>query len=348
MNKVIFLDRDGTLNVDNGYVHLPEQWQWKPEAVEALRIFSDHGYRLVVITNQSGIGSGLYTADEAEEMNALMQRDLKEAGITLDAVAYCPHARDAKCSCRKPNTGMLDKIVSEIGAIDFSASWTIGDKVSDVGFGKNAGTKTVLLRSEYWQDAGNLAFKPDFICDSLYDAAKKIVSVTTSQEVGHHWRTNKILALTDASKKMADLRKEGKIVVTVNGSFDLLHAGHLDMLEEAKQQGDVLCIGLNSDQSIQKAKGPDRPYVPAQQRAALLAALTCVDYVSIIDAPYEELPLFLIRAIKPNIHVNGSEYGSPETWVEWPAMQEVGAKGYIVSRRPGLATSDIIKNIKSK
>lgn len=163
----------------------------------------------------------------------------------------------------------------------------------------------------------------------------------------HHWRYKKILLLEKARAIALDLRQAGKKIVTVNGSFDLLHAGHLDILEEAKQQGDRLFVGINSDASIQQGKGKDRPFIPQAERAALLAALSCVDYVLIIEADYfGEVPNVLLRTIHPHIHVNGSEYGQPQTWVEWPAMQDVGAGGYVVARRLGLATTDIIQRIK--
>src|SRR5690348_4947315 len=104
----------------------------------------------------------------------------------------------------------------------------------------------------------------------------------------HHWRTEKILSLEQAAAKAAKLKAAGKKIVTVNGGFDLLHAGHLDILEEAKQQGDVLFVGINSDSSIRDKKGPDRPLIPQDERMALLAALMCVDYVVLLDAPYDE------------------------------------------------------------
>ena len=167
-------------------------------------------------------------------------------------------------------------------------------------------------------------------------------------ELHHHWRTEKILSLKAAGEKSAALKAQGKTIVTVNGGFDILHAGHLDMLEEAKQQGDVLFVGVNSDRSIQDGKGKDRPFIPEQERMALLAALVCVDFVVLLDVvPYAKAQDELILAVKPSVHANGSEYGPPKTWVDYPAMQKVGAVGYSVARRPGLATSDIIKKIKN-
>src|SRR5687767_2126192 len=129
----------------------------------------------------------------------------------------------------------------------------------------------------------------------------------------HHWRYEKILTFEVATQKAAELREQGKKIVTANGAFDLLHAGHLDLLEEAKQQGDVLFIGINSDTSVKEGKGSTRPFIGEQERAAMLAALVCVDYVVIIDAPYNGgVPNQLIKSLKPHIHVNGAEYGTSD------------------------------------
>ncbi len=162
------------------------------------------------------------------------------------------------------------------------------------------------------------------------------------------WRTEKILTIQQATQKADDHRAAGKKLVTVNGSFDLLQAGHLDFLEEAKQQGDVLFVGMNSDESVRSGKGPSRPIIPEAQRAALLAALACVDYVVIITGMYADEPHgSFLPAIRPGVHVNGSDYGDQESWVEYPVMQELGIRGYTVARRPNLSTSEIISKIQA-
>ena len=104
----------------------------------------------------------------------------------------------------------------------------------------------------------------------------------------------------------ATLRAKGKRLVTVNGSFDLLHAGHLYILEQARRQGDVLIVGLNSDASVRAHKGPTRPIVSERQRAQMLLALRMVDYVHIFDEPD---PIAFLSEINPDVHVNGAEYG---------------------------------------
>lgn len=163
-----------------------------------------------------------------------------------------------------------------------------------------------------------------------------------------NWRTEKMLTLKDAAEKAAALKTVGKKLVTVNGSFDILHAGHLDQLEEAKKQGDVLFIGVNSDVSVKDGKGPTRPFIPEQARAAMLAALTCVDYVIIIDAAYNKVQDILIDTVQPAVHVNGPDYGKPETWIEWPVMQKYGTVGFSVPIRNTLSTSKLVEKIKNE
>lgn len=154
----------------------------------------------------------------------------------------------------------------------------------------------------------------------------------------------KILTREEAARRAEELRRAGKRLVTVNGSFDLLHAGHLVILEEAKAQGDMLFVGMNSDASVQQNKGPERPIIPENSRAQMLAALACVDYVVVVDAV--EAGGVLIEAVRPHVHVNGSEYGDPAQWVERPVMERYGVTGYVCHRRPGLATSDLIEKIQ--
>ena len=161
-----------------------------------------------------------------------------------------------------------------------------------------------------------------------------------------NWRSDKILTLPEAEQMAADLHAQGKRLVTVNGSFDLLHAGHLDQLEEAKRQGDILFVGVNSDASVRQGKGENRPLVAEEARAALLAALVCVDYVVVVNEDYSEVPRKLIEVIRPAVHVNGPDYGDPTEWIEWSVMQRHGTRGVVVQRRNDLSTSELIKKIK--
>jgi len=157
--------------------------------------------------------------------------------------------------------------------------------------------------------------------------------------------SSKILSREEAGGAAGEFRARGKRLVTVNGSFDLLHSGHLAILEEAKAQGDILFVGVNSDASVRRYKGSDRPIIPETERARMLAALSCVDYVVVIDEL--EAGAAIISLVRPVVHANGSEYGPPESWIEYPAMREYGTAGYLCSRRPALSTSDLIRKIQA-
>lgn len=160
----------------------------------------------------------------------------------------------------------------------------------------------------------------------------------------YSWTSGKLLSREEAPAVAEKLRAEGKRLVTVNGSFDLMHPGHLIILSEAKKQGDILFVGLNLDESVRRYKGKERPILPEAERAAMLCALPWVDYVVPIIEP--EAGKAILTTIRPYVHVNGAEYGAPETWYEWPTVQELGCETYSVPRKPGLATTNIIGKIK--
>ncbi|MGH9387900.1 MAG: PfkB family carbohydrate kinase [Vicinamibacterales bacterium] len=138
------------------------------------------------------------------------------------------------------------------------------------------------------------------------------------------------------------LRAYGKRIVTINGSFDMLHAGHLHILREARRQGDVLIVGLNSDRSVRANKGPDRPYVAEADRARLLLALKDVDFVHIFD---ELVPVAFLAEIEPDVHVNGAEYGAE--CVEAATVRAHGGRLHLVERLPGLSTTQLVDKIHS-
>lgn len=153
---------------------------------------------------------------------------------------------------------------------------------------------------------------------------------------------NKFIAPEDLESKASDLRHQGKTIATLNGSFDLLHAGHLQMIFEASKQADILILALNSDASIQAYKSPDRPLISLEERLQMVAALSFVDYVTFFD---ETDPIALLEKIKPNVHVNGSEYG--EKCIEAEAVKKHGGRIHIVRLIPGLSTTQIIEKIKT-
>lgn len=138
------------------------------------------------------------------------------------------------------------------------------------------------------------------------------------------------------------LRAQQKTIATLNGSFDLLHAGHLQIIFEASQAGDILIVALNTDHSIQQYKSPTRPIIPLEYRLQMMAALEFVDYVTWFE---ETDPCHLLSTIKPDIHVNGAEYG--ENCIEADTVHSYGGKIHIVQLVPGLSTSSIIQKIQA-
>ncbi len=140
----------------------------------------------------------------------------------------------------------------------------------------------------------------------------------------------------------ARLRAAGRRIVTINGAFDLLHAGHLHILHEARRQGDVLIVGLNTDEAIRASKGPLRPLVHQYDRARLLLALRDVDYVHLFP---EAVPMPFLEAIRPDVHVNGSEYGAD--CIEAPTVRAGGGRVHIVQRLPGLSTSGLLARLQA-
>lgn len=173
MSKVVFLDRDGTINIDTEHWWKKEEWQFTDRAPEALKLLKEAGFALAVVTNQGAIELGLYTAAEVEALHQYMQELLTKEGVQIGAIAYCPHVTATNCDCRKPKTGMAKQIEGQVGPIDYAQSWMIGDKPADMMFGKNIGVQTALIRSGYWHD-DDLPARPDIIVKSLYEASLAI------------------------------------------------------------------------------------------------------------------------------------------------------------------------------
>jgi D-glycero-D-manno-heptose 1,7-bisphosphate phosphatase len=146
MNKAIFLDRDGVINMERGeYTWLLEDFKFNAGLIEALKIFQEKNYMLIVISNQSGIAKGIYKKEEVEYLHLHLERTLKNQGITLTEIYYCPHHPDfGKCICRKPESQLLEKAIARF-QIDPTVSYFIGDADRDVEAGKKVGVKTIKV-----------------------------------------------------------------------------------------------------------------------------------------------------------------------------------------------------------
>lgn len=144
MRPAAFLDRDGAIIVDKNYLSDPDGVKLLPGAVEGLRLLQAAGYLLIIVTNQSGIGRGMFSAQDAEAVNERLSHILESRGVHITATYYCPHAPTDNCDCRKPNPGMFVQAAREHG-IDLPKSVTIGDKESDVMAGQAAGCRLSIL-----------------------------------------------------------------------------------------------------------------------------------------------------------------------------------------------------------
>jgi D-glycero-D-manno-heptose 1,7-bisphosphate phosphatase len=171
--RVVILDRDGTLVVDRGYLGNPEGLEFESGAVEGLRRFASRGLRLVVITNQSGIGRGYFPLDRMLSMNSRLYEMVDGVGASLAGIYFCPHAPESRCGCRKPSLGLMTQAALELG-FDPARAVVIGDKRSDVEFGRRAGATTVLIAPHgVPQDAPTDA---DFVARDLDEAARSVLS----------------------------------------------------------------------------------------------------------------------------------------------------------------------------
>ncbi len=150
MNKAVFLDRDGTLNLDHGYVHEIDDFVFIKGSIDALRKLKKMGYLLVLVTNQSGIARGYFSEDQFLQLTEWMDWSLAEQGVDLDGIYYCPHHIEGKgeyrkdCDCRKPKGGMLKDAIQALN-IDPMQSVMVGDKIEDIQAGKSVGVKMNIL-----------------------------------------------------------------------------------------------------------------------------------------------------------------------------------------------------------
>ena len=181
-NLAIFLDRDGTLNEDPGYISDPEKVVLFPETGNALALLKKYGFLLIVISNQSGIARGLMTDKDVNAVNERINNMLSEYKVKIDAFYYCPahpdYSSEEECGCRKPSPKLLLEAAEEFN-VDLQKSYFIGDSVSDVQCGKNAGIKTILVRTGKGEESFSILQKennfPTFVANNLLSACTFIL-----------------------------------------------------------------------------------------------------------------------------------------------------------------------------
>jgi histidinol-phosphate phosphatase family protein len=175
-SKAVFLDRDGTICEDVNYLARAEDLRVFPFAAEAIKLLNISNFRVILITNQSGIARGYFDENTLREIHEKLISELASNDATLDQIYFCPHKTDDNCNCRKPRTGMIEQATKDF-AIDLEKSWTIGDKAIDVELGFNAGTKTVLVLTGYGRkEIEKTERKPNLIAEDLLEAVREITN----------------------------------------------------------------------------------------------------------------------------------------------------------------------------
>jgi len=185
MERAVFLDRDGTIIEDVGYIDGCDKVKFLLGSGEAIRLLNETGFRVIVITNQAGVARGYFTEETVKEINEYVQESLAKQEAFIDMIYYCPHHVEGiieeyrkECSCRKPNPGMIEKAVREFD-IDLKNSFLIGDKISDIEAGRRAGCKTILLAGEdppdnYKEDT----VISDYVASDLHQAVEWLMKIS--------------------------------------------------------------------------------------------------------------------------------------------------------------------------
>ena len=183
MNKAVFIDRDGTIAKDVPYCSSPEQFELLPGAGEGIKQLNVAGFKVIIITNQSGIGRGYFSEATLACIHEKMKADLAGCGAHIDGIYYCPHHPDENCDCRKPKPNLIIRAAREHG-VDLSQSYLIGDSDKDIEAGKASGCMTFLISHK----EKSVEQKADYVVDSLLEAARLLQHNTLQ----FHHPTNKM------------------------------------------------------------------------------------------------------------------------------------------------------------
>jgi histidinol-phosphate phosphatase family protein len=178
LRKVVFIDRDGVINVDLWkYVESWKEFRFEKGALDGLKTLSDKGFDIFIISNQAGVGDGVFSEAAMWEVHEKMVAAMAKREIKIRGARYCTHGKKAKCDCRKPKPGLLEKAVARID-FDRKKTYFVGDKLSDLEAGKNFGVRTILVRTGYGKETEKKLPKklqPDHIVNDLRDAAEIIL-----------------------------------------------------------------------------------------------------------------------------------------------------------------------------
>ncbi|MDQ1524130.1 MAG: D-glycero-D-manno-heptose 1,7-bisphosphate phosphatase [Pyrinomonadaceae bacterium] len=185
-HRAVFIDRDGTISEEVGYVNHPSRFRVFPYAAEAIKQLNEAGWLAVLVTNQAGVARGYFTEDVIGAVHTLLAQELERGGARLDAIYYCPHHPSVgeppyrfDCDCRKPRPGLIRRAADDLD-IDLERSWMVGDRYGDTELARNAGTRAALVLSGYgrgeWEyQRAAWRHQPDLVAENLLEAVRKII-----------------------------------------------------------------------------------------------------------------------------------------------------------------------------
>jgi len=175
----VFLDRDGTIAEEVGYLNHASRFRMFPFVAAAIRCLNEAGFPVVVVTNQSGVGRGYFPESLVRSVNEMMKEELAAVGARIDAIHYCPHTSADRCDCRKPRPGLLERAARE-HSLDLARSFVVGDRYGDIELARNVRARGILVRTGYGE--GELAWhsarwptQPNFVAEDLSKAADWIL-----------------------------------------------------------------------------------------------------------------------------------------------------------------------------
>jgi len=186
MKRAVFIDRDGTISEEVGYINHPSRFRLFPYAAAAIKYLNDHGWLAIVVTNQAGVARGYFSEEMIQTVHAGMTKEIEDGGARLDAIYYCAHHPSVgeppyrfDCDCRKPKPGLISRAARDFD-IDLGASWMVGDRYSDVELARNAGVHSMFVLSGYgrgeWEhQRSSWGEQPDLVAENLLEAVRAIV-----------------------------------------------------------------------------------------------------------------------------------------------------------------------------
>jgi D-glycero-D-manno-heptose 1,7-bisphosphate phosphatase len=186
MQRAVFIDRDGTISEEVGYINHPSRFRLFPYSAAAIKLLNDSGWLAIVITNQAGVARGYFAEDMIQTVHETLRQEMAATDARIDAIYYCAHHPSVgeppyrlDCDCRKPKPGLIRRAADEFG-INLAESWMVGDRYSDIELARNAGVNSAFVMSGYgrgeWEhQRQNWDYQPDLTANHLLDAVKRII-----------------------------------------------------------------------------------------------------------------------------------------------------------------------------